>query len=175
MPKKQRRHEASDKKAIIAFIRNFHALDKKVGIKRIEAKLQELYASEVKNRPTLIRNRIFEEISRLYGAPIRSLLKSSTRGKIKEAQIMAMLLLYAYAGLAKTELARIFGHVQSNVISVRIRTFKHIYNGEPTKPGDHLYAKIYSNDFMEKLITASDKIDAFVKSEITPLSDWKKW
>ena len=160
---------------VIAFIRNFHLLDKKVGIRRIEAKLRELYAVEAHSPRTNLRNRILEAIARNYEIPVRVLLKSSTRGRIKEAQIMAILLFYRHLGLTKTEIAGIIGHSQPNIVSVRLRVFKEVCDGAAVHEGHASYAKIYSEDFMNRYAGIDEAIAIFVKAKKEPPTDWKKW
>lgn len=162
-------------KDIISFARYFHELDKKVGIERIEQKLRELYDSEAGNEPTLIKNRIMEEITRAYGIPQKTLFGSTKRGSASQARVMAIILFYRHLTLSKTELAAIFGHSQPNIVSLRLKTFAKYFCGEQIFESERRFEKVYSDDFMKKIVAVDKRVSEFCKSEKQPLTDWKKW
>lgn len=162
-------------KAILAFVRHFHALEKKVGIARIEQKLQELYDSEANNRPSVIRARILEEITSTYGISPKVLLYSTKRGNATQARVMAIILFYRHLTLTKSEIAAIFGHSQPNIISLRLKTFAHYYCGVPLYDSEQRFEKVYSDDFMKKIVEVDGRVAEFCKAEKEPLKDWKKW
>lgn len=178
MPKrihpKRSKGKTSDKD-IIAFARYFHELDKKIGIERIEQKLRELYDSEAGNEPTLIKNRIMEEITRVYGIPQKALLTSTKRGNATQARVMAIILFYRHLTLSKSEIAEIFGHSQPNIVSLRLKTFAKYFCGEQIFESERRFEKVYSQDFMKKIVEVDKCITEFCKSEKKPLIDWKKW
>lgn len=162
-------------KDIIAFARYFHELDQKVGIERIEQKLRELYDSETWSEPTLIKNRILEEISRAYGIERKALLSSTKRGNATQARVMAIILFYRHLTLTKSEIADIFGHSQPNIVSLRLKTFAQYFCGEKIYESEKRFEKVYTPDFMKKILEADKHIVEFCKSEKQPLTDWKKW
>ena len=171
MPKTATNHG----KAILAFVRHFHALEKKVGIARIEEKLQELYDSEAGNRPNVIRARILEEITRAYGISPKVLLHSTKRGNATQARVMAIILFYRHLPLTKSEIAEIFGHSQPNIVSLRLKTFAYYYCKEPLYESERRFEKVYSDDFMKKIVEVDGRVVDFCKSKTEPLKDWKKW
>ena len=169
------RSSQSNGKAILAFVRHFHDLEKKIGIARIEEKLQELYDSEAGNRPTIIKNRILEEITRVYGVSSKVLLHSSKRGNATQARVMAIILFYRHLPLTKSEIAGIFGHSQPNIVSLRLKTFAHYYCKVPLYDSERRFEKVYSDDFMKKIVEVDGRVVEFCKARIEPLKDWKKW
>ena len=160
---------------IIAFIRHFHAIEQKVGIARIEQKLQELYSAEVGNKPSIIKNRILEEITRAYGIPSRTILQSTKRGNATQARVMAIILFYKHLTLSKSEIATIFGHCQPNIVSLRLKTFANFYCNIPAYENERRFEKVYSPDFMKKYNELDATITEFKNSQMDPPKDWKKW
>ena len=172
---KMPRSPQSNGKAILAFVRHFHALERKVGIARIEQKLQELYDSEAGNRPNVIRARILEEITRIYGISPKTLMRSTKRGNATQARVMAIILFYRHLPLTKSEIAEIFGHSQPNIVSLRLKTFAYYYCKEPLYESERRFEKVYSDDFMKKIVEVDGRVVEFCKARIEPLKDWKKW
>ncbi len=164
-----------DEGRILAFVRYFHDLEKKVGIAKIEAKLRELEQAKPQSGHTVVKNRILFEISRVYGLPVKTILHSTKRGNVTQTRVMAIILFHKHLKLNKTELADLFGHRGPNIISIRIKTFHNLRTGGTILESERRFEKVYSKDFMKKI----DEVDAIIShlaaTQTEPLEDWKKW
>ena len=125
--------------------------------------------------PTIIRTRILDEMTRLYGISPKALLHGTKRGNATQARVMAIILFHKHLGLTKSEIAGLFGHSQPNIISLRLKTFENLQAGKPICESERRFEKVYSKDFMHKYKEADARISELKGAQSKPLTDWKKW
>lgn len=163
------------KEGVSALVRSINDGIKKYGLARIEQKLSELSTSSPKTRQALIKSRILDEISAVYGISKRAFLTSNKRGAVTQAKVTAILLFSRHLTASQAEIADIFD-IPVTVCYARIRTFKRVVENRPVLEKEKHFEKVYQyNDFMAKIDQIDRVITEFVKAETEPLTDWRKW
>lgn len=131
---------------------------RRFGIKRVGSKLNELYTVKDKNIPTLIKNRIFDEITISYGMSLKKVLMSKERGNVTQAKVMTMILLLRHMNTSRANIASLFGlHVRA--ISHRLNSFNRVVGNSNYM--DRYSKMFFENDFMEKLEKIDKNINEF--------------
>jgi len=151
--------EASE---VQGFIKDIIKAYKKFGSTRIENKIKELYNTTDGNHHNLIKQKIFDEISTVYGVSEKVIKQSNKRGNVTQAKVTAMILLHKHIKISHSDIAKIFKRGQS-LVSRKIRLF----NNLNLKNIDIADVKLYYNeDFIINFELINKKIVTF-KQAIT--------
>lgn len=139
------------------FVHLFNKGIKKFGLHKIKQKLNELDVVKNKNIPTLILNKIFEEINFVYGIAPEILIYSKKRGDITRARVMTMILLKKHLTDKQNEIAIILRTTPATV-NHRLSSF----SKKTRYDGRDIYGKIFhEKDFINNLENISQNITKF--------------
>ncbi len=143
---------------IVSFVKYLCKGIKKFGVVRIEEKMRELSEDSYDTQQKALRDKIFYEIYCQYRVSKNVVLKSSKRGVVTQAKVMAIILFSKHLEVSQREIASIFGRGQS-LVSRRIKTFE-IYMSDSVN--EKPFEKIYEDkDFIVNYKKINETIIAF--------------
>lgn len=144
---------------VVSFVKYIHKGIKKFGISRIEKNLRDIPNFVYESNQRLIREKIFNELTCVFGFSKTIIIKSKKRGDVAQAKTMAIILFNAHLDLTQADIASFFDRTQS-LVSKRIKSFDD-FMAFPLKSHD----KIFSNGgFVEKFKKVNSSVIEFKKN-----------
>lgn len=159
------------------FVKGFYKGIKKMGVANFVKKFNHLHSRYAENGEVtpekigqlfgtqeVIKIKILDEVSYLYGVSTKDITHTRKRGKTMEARFMAIVLLRSHLNLSYKEIEKVFLHEKKSQISKKLIVYSKKANGRRIGVNEE-YSKYMTDRFFENIKVVDATVNKFLKEQ----------